>query len=322
MRLQCAHHSLQSFQIVNNDWDLIDLKVFCEVARRSSFVAAATELGISPAYVSKRVADLERALGVTLFHRTTRRVRISDSGEAAYAWARRVLEAVDGLNDSVSRTDRRLSGQLRISSSLRLGRNHLSPILAELHREHPDLEIWLELMDRRVDLLAEGFDIDIRMGEVSEPHLVTHLVVENARVLCAAPEYLARRGTPKTAAELAGHDCLLYRERHQTFGVWRLQGPQGIEAVKVTGRIGSNHSDIVSNWALAGHGIILLAGWDVAPALKSGKLQRILPEYRQEANVWAVTAAKLQSSPKLRTCTNFIMKRLRQGPHALDTSIR
>jgi LysR family transcriptional activator of dmlA len=267
---------------VNKDWDLIDLRVFCHVARRASFVAAATELGISPAYVSKRVADLERALGVTLFHRTTRRVRIS--------------------------------------SSLRLGRNHISPILAELHHEHPGLDIWLELMDRRVDLLAEGFDIDIRMGEVSEPHLVSHLVVENARVLCAAPAYLARRGTPSTAADLASHDCLLYRERHQTFGVWRLQGPQGIEAVKVTGPVGSNHSDIVSNFALAGHGIILLAGWDVADALKTGKLQRILPEYRQEANVWAVTAAKLQTSPKLRTCTQFLMKRLRKGPYALDTS--
>jgi LysR family transcriptional activator of dmlA len=321
MHLQCAHRSLQYFQIVNNDWDLVDLRVFCQVARRSSFVAAATELGISPAYVSKRVADLERTLGVTLFHRTTRRVRISDAGEATFVWARKVLDAVDGLNDSVARPDTRLSGQLRISSSLRLGRNHLSPILAELNRAHPDLEIWLELMDRRVDLLAEGFDIDVRMGEVVEPHLITHLVAENSRVLCAAPDYLARCGTPKWAADLASHSCLLYRERHQTFGVWRLQGPHGDESVKVTGHMGSNHSDIVLNWALEGHGIILLAGWDVADALKAGRLQRVLPEYRQEANVWAVTAAKLQTSPKLRTCTHFIMQRLREGPNALDTSI-
>lgn len=306
---------------MNNDWDLLDLKVFCEVARRSSFVAAATELGISPAYVSKRVADLEKALGVTLFHRTTRRVRISDAGEAAYTWAHRVLEAVNGLNDSVSKSSAGISGALRISSSLRLGRNHLSPILAELQHAHPELEVWLELMDRRVDLLAEGIDIDVRMGEVSEPHLVSQLVVENARVLCASPDYLRKHGAPKTAAELAGHNCLLYRERHQTFGMWRLQGPHGHESVKVTGMMGSNHSDIVSNWALAGHGIILLAGWDVAPALKSGALVRVLPEYRQEANVWAVTAAKLQTSPKLRTCVQFIMKRLRKGEHALDTTI-
>ncbi|CAM5188843.1 DNA-binding transcriptional LysR family regulator OS=Castellaniella defragrans OX=75697 GN=HNR28_003380 PE=3 SV=1 [Castellaniella defragrans] len=306
---------------MNNNWDLADLRIFCQVARRSSFVAAAADLGISPAYVSKRVASLERILGVTLFYRTTRRVRISDAGEDVYARARTVLEAAQGLNDSVSRAEARLSGQLRISSSLHLGRNHLSPILAELHRVHPDLEIWLELTDRRVDLLAEGFDIDVRMGEVSEPHLITHLIVESARILCASPEYLARHGAPKTAADLAGHDCLLYRERHQTFGVWRLQGPQGLESVKVTGPIGSNHSDAVSNWALAGHGIILLSGWDVAQTLKAGKLCRVLPEYRQEANVWAVTAARLETSPKLRACAQFIIEHLREGPHSLDATV-
>lgn len=306
---------------MNNQWDLADLRVFCQVARRSSFVAAATELGISPAYVSKRVSDLEQALGVTLFHRTTRRVKISDAGETAYAWAQKVLEAADGLNDSVTRSDAHLRGTLRISASLRLGRNHLAPILAELHRQHPELDIWLELMDRRVDLLAEGFDIDVRMGEVTEPHLVTHLVAENSRVLCAAPSYLARRGLPKSLPDLANHDCLLYRERHQTFGVWRLQGPAGTESIKVTGPIGSNHSDIVYNWALDGHGIILLASWDVAEALQSGQLVRVLPQYRQEANVWAVTAARLQTSPKLRACTQFIIERLQQGVHALDTTV-
>lgn len=306
---------------MNNPWDLVDLRVFCQVARRSSFVAAATELGMSPAYVSKRVSDLERALGVTLLHRTTRRVKISDAGEAAYAWAQKVLEAADALNDSVMHSNAHLSGTLRISSSLRLGRNHLSPILAELHRKHPDLDIWLELMDRRVDLLAEGFDIDVRMGEVTEPHLITHLVAPSARVLCAAPSYLARRGMPKTLTDLANHDCLLYRERHQTFGVWRLQGPEGTETIKVTGPVGSNHSDIVYNWALDGHGIILLAGWDVTEALQTGQLVRVLPAYRQEANVWAVTAARLQTSPKLRVCTEFIIDRLRDGPHALETAV-
>lgn len=307
---------------MKNDWDLGALRIFCEVARRSSFVAAATELGISPAYVSKRVAELEHTLGATLFHRTTRRVSITDAGEAAYTRARKVLEAADALNEGVTRSRALPAGPLRISTSLRLGRNHLSPILARLRECYPDLEIWLELVERRVDLLAEGLDLDIRMGEVTEPHLVAHPVAANVRVLCAAPAYLARRGRPKSLAELAGHDCLLYRDRQQTFGVWRLQGPAGAESVKVTGAMGSNHSDIVRNWALDGHGIILLAGWDVAEALKSGALERVLPAYRQSADVWAVTAARLDSSAKLRLCTEFIVNELRDGPHALDTSVR
>ncbi|MGY0196210.1 LysR family transcriptional regulator [Leptothrix sp. BB-4] len=308
----------------NTAWDLDHLRVFALVARRASFVAAATELGMSPAYVSKRVAELERALGVALFHRTTRRVLISEAGEAALGWARQVLEAVDRLQDSVARTADApgdalaLSGPLRISTSLRLGRHHVSPILAELQARHPGLEIWLELLDRRVDLLAEGFDIDIRMGEVTEPHLIAHPIVRNARVLCAAPSYIARRGLPQTLAELAGHDCLLYRERHQTFGVWRLQGPDGPASVRVTGPMGSNHSDIVRNWALDGRGIILLAGWDVAEQLRGGELVRVLPQYHQSADVWAVTAARLDQTVRLKACLAFLVERLKAGPHALE----
>src|SRR5437773_10325998 len=132
-------------------WDLLDLRVFCTVARRSSFIAAATELGISAAYVSKCVGDLERALGAALFHRTTRRVSITDAGETAYAWARRVPEAADELSQQGSGRKKSISGVFRVSTSLRLGRNHVAPILAQLSKRHSELEVWLELVDRRID---------------------------------------------------------------------------------------------------------------------------------------------------------------------------
>jgi LysR family transcriptional activator of dmlA len=296
--------------------------VFCQVARRSSFVGAATDLGISPAYVTKRIANLEKALGASLFHRTTRRVLISDAGEAAYTWARKVLDAADELNQGVAGAQGAPSGPLRISTSLRLGRNHLAPILAHMGRTYPGLEIWLEILDRRVDLLGEGFDIDVRVGDVHEPHLVAHPVATNFRVLCAAPAYLARRGHPKSLADLAGHDCLLFRERHQTFGLWRLHGPNGPESVKVTGTMGSNQSDIVRNWAQEGLGIIPLSSWDVAPDLRNGMLERVLPQYHQSADVWAVTAARLDQSAKLRVCLPVLIKALQQGPYALDTTVR
>lgn len=306
---------------MNNQWDMTDLRVFCQVARRSSFVGAATDLGISPAYVTKRIANLEKALGTTLFHRTTRRVLISDAGETAYAWARKVLDAAEELNQGVAGASTLPKGPLRISTSLRLGRNHLAPILADMGQRYPELEVWLEVMDRRVDLLGEGFDIDVRVGEVHEPHLIAHHVAQSARVLCAAPAYLARRGHPKTLADLTGHDCLMYRERHQTFGVWRLQGPNGPESVKVTGAMGSNQSDIVHQWALVGLGIIPLSSWDVAGLLREGVLERVLPQYHQSADVWAVTAARLDQSAKLRICTQFLISQLQSGPYALDTSV-
>ena len=316
------HMDIHNSPLANSSWDLVDLRVFCQVARRSSFVAAATDLGISPAYVTKRVAGLEKALAAKLFHRTTRRVLISDEGEAAYMWARKVLDAADELNQGLSGARGEPTGSLRISTSLRLGRNHIAPILAKMNQAYPALEIWLELLDRRVDLLGEGFDIDVRMGEVNEPHLVGHLVARNARVLCAAPAYLARRGQPKTLADLAGHDCLMYRERHQTFGVWRMTGPNGPESVKVTGSMGSNQSDIVRKWALDGLGIIPLASWDVAQELKDGSLERVLPAYHQNADVWAVTATRLDQSAKLRVCMQLLLSQLQHGPYALKTSVR
>jgi LysR family transcriptional activator of dmlA len=306
---------------VNNAWDLVDLQVFCSVARCSSFNAAATDLGISPAYVSKRVADLEKALGVTLFRRTTRRVQITDEGALAYAWARRVLEAADGLTQEVAGAKGSPRGSIRISTSMRLGRNHVSHVLSLLENEYPELDVWLELLDRRVDLIGEAFDIDIRMAEVSEPHLFRHLIAKNKRILCAAPAYLERRGHPETLADLALHDCLLYRERHLTFGVWRMDGPNGPESVKITGPMGANHSDVVRNWALDGHGIVMLSSWDIAPELKHGTLLRVLPGYSQVADVWAVTATRLSDSAKLKICVEFLAKHLTQGKFALDTSI-
>jgi len=300
-----------------NNLETIDLKVFCSVARLSSFAAAAQELGNSPAYVSKRIAELERSLGATLFHRTTRRVKISPQGELAYAWAQKILADVDGLAMDMSNTCVDLSGPLRITTSLRLGRNHVSPILTMLGKQHPKLEIWLELVNNRIDLIEEGIDIDIRVGEVREQNLIAHRIVRSERILCASPAYLAERGAPVCVSDLTHHECLLFRGRDQPFGVWRLEGPNGMETIKVTGRFGSNHGDIVRNWALEGCGIIMLSDWDVADDLQRGTLVRVLPEHSQSADVMAVTTCRSDGQAKIRQGLELLTDQLRNGPYAL-----
>ncbi len=301
-----------------NNIEIIDLRVLCSVARFSSFIAAAHELGISPAYVSKRIAELEQRFGVPLFYRSTRRVRISDQGEIAYAWARRILEDIDGMATEMSDAKIDPSGPLRISTSLRLGRNHVSPILALLGKQHPRLEVWLELVNSRVDMIEDGIDIDIRVGEVSEPNVIAHRVVKSERILCAAPSYLRENGEPACATDLARHECLLFRGRDQPFGVWRLDGPSGSETIKVTGRVGSNHGDIIRNWALDGYGIIMLSDWDVADDLRSGALVRVLPDHSQPADVMLVTSGRMTSSAKIRNSVEFLIEQLREGPFALQ----
>jgi LysR family transcriptional activator of dmlA len=304
--------------MVKNNWDLIDLRVLCAVARRSSFTGAAVDLGISVAYVTKRIAQLERRLGAALFLRTTRRVSITAQGETVYSWARKVLDAAEELDQAVASSRDSPVGTLKLSTSHRLGSGHIAPILGLLRQQHPGLEIWLELVDRRVDLIAEGFDLDIRVGEVQEPHLVALKIASSARVLCAAPAYLARRGRPASLAELARHDCLLFRDRDRPFGVLRLEGPHGPEAVTVSGPMGSNQSDPIHQWALHGLGIALFSQWDAAQALRTGALERVLPQYQQPADIYAVMPTRSTDSAKLQVCLGFLREQLRAGPHALE----
>jgi LysR family transcriptional activator of dmlA len=309
------HHAL----LANNDGFLRDLQLFCTVARRSSFITASTEMGISPSHVSKRIAMLEKRLGVKLFLRTTRRVSVTSDGEAAFQWAQKILEDVQGMADAFAGLKSDPRGLIRISTSLRLGREHVSPILSLLRKRYTGLEVWLELLDRRVDLIGENFDIDIRIGDVQEPHLIAQKIADSVRILCAAPAYLERAGTPRSLSDLAQHDCLLFRERDQRFGVWRLTGPDGEESVKVTGPIASNHSDVVRQWALEGYGVIMASIWDVASSLESGVLVRVLPNHQQPADVWAVTSARASSSAKIRVCVEFLKEQLTGGPFALVT---
>jgi LysR family transcriptional activator of dmlA len=239
---------------VKLNFKLDDLRVFCVAARKASFAAAATELGMSPAFVSKRIALLERALGVTLFHRAARRVTVTDDGERVYASAQQIFQ---------------------------------------------------------------GVDLDVRVGDVDEPHLVAHRIADSSRVLCAVPAYLERRGTPASVAELAQHDCLVLRDRHQSFGVWRLAGPQGAAKVKVTGRLSSNNAEILRGWANDGHGILLASRWDVHADMAAGRLAPVLPAWSQSADLWAASTVRLSHSAKVRVCARFLQKQLASGPFAL-----
>ncbi|MDH4556516.1 LysR family transcriptional regulator [Pseudomonas sp. BN417] len=285
--------------------NLEDLRVFVLVARRSSFAAVASEMGTSPAFVSKRIRLLEESLGVRLLHRTTRRVAVSEDGERVYRWAQHIFEAVERMTDEVSELHQEPRGQLRIVSSFGLGRRLVAPALSELSARYPALDIRLDLSDRLVDLIDEGFDLDIRIGDNIAPNLIAKPLAENSRILCASPAYLAHRGEPGSLAELAGHDCLVIKERDHPFGLWRLQGPTGEENVKVTGPLSANNGEIVHQWAVDGRGIALRSWWDVGESLDNGRLVHILPEYRQPANIWAVYAAPLATSAKIRVAVEF-----------------
>jgi LysR family transcriptional activator of dmlA len=301
---------MQRTRIVNNLLQNEDLRVFVTVVRKGSFAAAAEELGMSPAYVSKRIGVLEGLLGVRLFQRTTRRIVITGDGEQVYARAQAILDHLDELVDEVSERCRAPSGQLRICSSFGFGRKLVAPAIARLAAAYPGLQIRFEVFDRMVDTVAEGFDLDVRVGDEIAPQLIARRLRPNGRILCAAPAYLARHGMPKNLQDLAGHQCLPIKERDHPFGVWRLRGKNGEETVKVSGALSTNHGEIALRWALDGAGIVLRSRWDAQPYLDAGTLVVVLPEYTQEANVWAVYPQRLAGSAKLRVCVEFLDEHL------------
>ena len=285
---------------------LEDLRLFCVVARNRSFAATSRELGISKAVVSKRIALLEGAVQESLFHRTTRNVSLTAQGEIVHQWAQRILEDVDLMGEALSREKAAPSGLLRICSSTGFGRSRLAPALSEMARQFPQLEIQVELFDRPVDLVDEGFQLDIRIGQVREGNVIKRRIARNRRVLCASPAYIERFGMPLSLDDLQAHRCIPIRERDQDFGRWELDGPDGLVAIKVSGPLSANNGEIVHQWAIDGHGIILRSTWDISREIETGVLVPVLPRYFQQADVWAVYPSRLSVSAKVKVCVEFL----------------
>jgi len=283
-----------------------DLRVLLTVIRKNGFAAAADELGLSPAYVSKRIQILESTLGTRLLHRTSRRVSLTEDGERVQRWALRILDDFQQLRDDLADAHDSPRGRLHICSSFGFGRNHVAPAVSRLAERHPQLQIRLDLFDRAVDIVNEGFDLEIRVGDDLPGQHIGRQLVSNRRVLCAAPAYLERRGTPLTLDDLQQHDCLVIKERDNAFGIWHLDRDGTQESVRVSGPLSSNNGEIVLQWALDGRGVLLRSLWDVKPLLEQGRLLPVLADYSQSANVWAVYPTRLANSGKLRACVEFL----------------
>jgi LysR family transcriptional activator of dmlA len=290
-----------------------DLRVFITVVRKASFSQAADELGTSSAYISKRIRILEEELATRLLHRTTRSVVVTEQGERVYHWAQRILDDVDHLLNEVSITRQEPRGALRISSSFGFGRKVVGPAISALMNRFPMLNVRFEVFDRLVDIASEGIDLEVRVGDEIAPQLITRRLASNHRVLCAAPDYLKRRGEPHTLGELSQHDCLIIKERDHPFGVWKLRAGNEDRTAKVTGPLSTNHGEVAVQWAVDGRGVVLRSIWDVREHLQCGRLVRVLTDHQQEANVWAVYPSRLDTSAKVRVCVEFLQEYFAQN---------
>jgi DNA-binding transcriptional LysR family regulator len=296
---------------------LSDLEFFSVLAKHSSLRAAAQQLGITPPAVSKRLFAVERRLGVRLLHRTTRRASLTPEGETYLLEGARVLEELEALERKVAGAHAIPQGILRVVSTLGFGRRFISPALSVFARRYPDVEVQLTLTDRPVNPIEQGFDLQIRVGDLPDSTLTARLLARNRRVLGAAGSYLAKHGQPSTPRELAQHACLFIQENDETFGTWHLESGGNSETVKVRGPLASNDGECVVNWALDGHGILMRSLWEITPFLRSGRLLPVLPKWNlPPADIYAVFPTRNYLSAKTRALVDFLLETFE--PHRRD----
>jgi DNA-binding transcriptional LysR family regulator len=295
---------------------LDDLALFLKVLDLGSITAAARALDLSPAVASQRLARLEKELGVRLLHRTTRKLHPTPEGQALAEQGRGLVEDLDALVGGLRQSGQQVSGTLRVTTSATFGRLYLSPLLPEFLARHPQLRVSVDLNDRVVDLVTSGFDLAIRIGALDDSTLVARQLAPNRRVLVASPDYLQRRGHPKTPAELASHDCLLLTGAQGRQDEWRMSDGHGGETtVRVQGRIESNFGELLRDAAVAGMGIALHATWHVAEDIRAGRLQVVLPEYPlATTGVWAVIPQRRLVPPRVRVFVEFLAERFGDSP--------
>lgn len=286
-----------------------EMASFVAVVEAGSFVAAAESTGLSKAAVSRHIADLEKRLGARLLHRTTRRLSLTDDGQAFFARAKDVLAATEEAEAEISARSGEATGLLRINAPLSFGVLHLAPLWGRFARENPKVSLDISLSDRVVDLVDEGFDLAVRITNLPSSQLVSRKLARTRMVLCASPGYLAAHGEPREPQDLARHEVISY-SYWSGRDEWSFTGADGrTAAVRIRARIHANNGDTCRAAALADQGIILQPDFIVGDALRRGTLVELLPGWQAGSiDIHAVYPSRKFLPAKTRRMVDFLVE--------------
>lgn len=290
------------------------ITAFVAVVESGSVSEAARRLRLSKSVVSERLAELERSLGGVLLHRTTRKLTLTEDGAAFRLRATRIVQEIEEATAEMAARRGTLSGPLRIAAPVTFGRMHLGPALYPFLAEHPEIQLVLDIDDRRVDVSSEGYDAVVRHGPIVDSRLVVWKLSRSRRILVASQAYLDCHGAPKTLADLDGHKGIFYTNR----GVadWRFQTPDGAIVVRASQAVGMNNGDMIRDAAIAGLGIALLPAFIAGPAIGEGKLVAIDVGYRPEAEfIYMAHPEGRNPSAKLRAVAEHLRKTFGDPPY-------
>nr|WP_225737325.1 LysR family transcriptional regulator [Dyella acidiphila] len=286
------------------------------VLDQGSISAAARSLNLSVAVASQRLKRLEHDLGVRLLHRTTRRLHPTPEGLALAEQGRPLVEDLEALTSGLRQGAKDVVGTLRLTASASFGRQYVSPLLAAFMERYPRVRLSVNLTDEMQDLVSAGYDLAIRIGALHDSRLVARKLAVNRRVLCASPDYLRRRGTPRTPEELATHECVMLVGSAGRQDVWRLHDAQGhLHTVRVSGRLESSLGELLRDAALAGLGIAQHSTWHVCDDLRAGRLQVVLPDYSiADTGIYAVMPQRRLVPLRVRAFVDFLAEQFGDIP--------
>ncbi|MFO1394516.1 MAG: LysR family transcriptional regulator [Steroidobacteraceae bacterium] len=287
---------------------------FAKVVELGSFARAAERLGVSTSAVSRQVADLEAHLDTRLLNRTTRRLSLTEAGQVYYERCVQLLAELDEAEAQVRSASVAPQGTLRVTCGVSFGVRYLAPLIAEFAARHPAVSFDLDLSDRIVDMVEEGYDLAVRIGSSRAQSLVSRRIGSTRMVCCAAPSYLQRRGMPHALADLAAHDCLAYSYVADS-DTWRFEKDGDDSEVKVPVRHRANNGRMLAALAVEGAGIVYEPDFIVAPDIRAGRLLRLLPEYRGPvAAISALYPSRRHLSAKVRAFVDFLAARSAADP--------
>jgi DNA-binding transcriptional LysR family regulator len=289
---------------------LQDLEVFVRVVNSGNFAKAAAELEIHPSAISRRISNLEDRLGVRLFNRTTRSLSLTEVGERYLRRCLSILADLEEADREAKQHGKAPQGLLHVSCSTLFAHRYLLPRIPQFLEKYSRLRIELTLTDDVVDLVSEGIDVAIRIGELADSSLITQKLISDRRIVCAAPAYLDRYGIPTTPDDLAHHNCLVLDARKTTLNQWRFRDGNELREISVKGNFIVNSGEALYKAMLAGLGINRVVAFLADEALQAGQLVRLLPEYEDESDVgiYAVFPSNRYLLPKVRCFVEFLMR--------------
>lgn len=292
-----------------------DFGFFATLANAGSLSAAAREMGISTAAVSRHLGHMESRLGMPLINRTTRRMSLTPEGEVYLDFARKIQGDMDELENRLSGASAAPQGLLRVNATLGFGRSHIAPLVSEFCRQQPKVDVQLQLSVNPPPITEELYDVCFRFGTPPDSRSIARFIAPNRRILVASPAYLKKHGLPKTPEDLTRHNCIGIRQGDEAYGLWRFTPAQAKPkaqagrtlGVKVRGNLTTNDGGVAVAWALDGHGILLRAEWDVRKYIKAKRLVEVLPTYASpDADIYAIYAERHRTSLRVRALVDFV----------------